>query len=344
VVSKSAVEAINKSPSPEMDSLLPLCWLRLGKLYFKVDQYPQAIAASEEAEKAYKRLNQLEGVARSHLQLAEVHRIRGNHSEATDLFTKAYEEFEVLGNSRDMSSCLRNLGIIHFENENYAEAVQAIMKAQDTCGPADLTCLIDCKRELGRVYREHNSSEAIKLLTDGRAHYLRYGPPFHAANCLYQKSIAHYLRRDYSQAERGLNQAYEEFKNLGNYAQMGFCIYHRAVLNGRRGLSLTELELFEESRRMFEEMENPRMVAFSFLGRARTSVALCRMDHAEEAYAQVLAWLEKPGDVARYKLEMQNVSNACNLEQRYPNFGWHVIPVAITVFCCLLFLRGMRRG
>jgi tetratricopeptide (TPR) repeat protein len=185
-----------------------------------------------------------------------------------------------------------------------------------------------------------NSTEAIKLLTDARAYYLLNGPPSHAAICLYQKSIAHYIRRDYSRAERDLIQAHEDFKNLKDYGQMGYCVYHRAVLNARRGFVLKALGLFEDSRRMFEEMDNPRMVAFSFLGKARMSSALCRVGDAEEACTQALVRLEKLGAVTRFQLQLQNISYACNLAL---TFGWYVVEV-VTVFCCELFLQWTRMG
>lgn len=344
-VPRRAVEAIRNSSSPATESLLPLCWLRLGKLHIKLDEYDQAINATQEAEKGYKQLNQLEGVAKSHYQLAEVNQIRGEHDQAAYLFTQAYEEFQVSGSFRDMASCLRGLGIVHFANDKYPEAVQAIMNARDICVPGDDTCLTDCKRELGRVYRKHNTTEAIKLLTEARAYYLLHGPLVHAAHCLYQKSIAHYRQKDYSQAERGLIEAYQDFKHLGNYAQMGYCIYHRAMLNSKRGFFLKALALFEQSRLMFEQMENPLMDTFSIVGKARIYAVLCRAGKAHNAYKQVLEELEKLGkDVTRFKWEMERISSMCGLQigWSYLIRQWYVWTITIVLFCWVLFLLRWR--
>jgi tetratricopeptide (TPR) repeat protein len=343
-VPRSAVEAIKKFPSPDTNLLLPLCWLRLGKLYIKVDQYSQAVHAMEEAEKGYKQLNQSEGVAKSRYQLAEVHRIRSNYSHAADLFMSAYKEFHAMGSSHDMSSCLRNLGIIHFANDEYPEAVQAIVNAQDTCTPEDDTCLVDCKRELGRVYRKRNTTQAIKLLTEARAYYLVYGPPVNAAMCLYQRSIAHYMQKKYTLADRGLIEAYEDFKHFKNYGQMGYCVYHRAMLNGRRGFLLKALELFEQSRCMFEQMGDPRMDGFSLIGKARIFAVLCRANEAKKIYMQALEKLEKQGaDVTRFEWEMQNRFGLCGLVGSRVTLDWYILTITITLFCCVLFLLSMRR-
>lgn len=347
-VPRRAVEAIRKFSSPEIDLLLPLCLLRLGTLYAKLDQYPQALDTLKEAEEGYKWLNQSEGVGKALYAIADVHRIRGDHSQATELIAQAYKEFEAIGSPRDISRCLRNLGIIYFANDSYQEAVQTMIDAQNACPSEDITCLNDCKRELGMVYRKENPAEAIRLLREARAYYLLHGFYISAAHCLYQQSIAHYRQKDYVLAERGLIEAYAEFKHLGDCGQMGYCVYHQGVLNAKRWFVFKALRLFEQSRAMFEHMENPLMDAFSLLNKARVSAALCRANDAQRFYRLALEKLEKlQRDTTVFKLEMQSISRLCMAITNPFTADWYVLIISIIIFCSILvssLVLYIRRG
>jgi hypothetical protein len=106
-----------------------------------------------------------------------------------------------------------------------------------------------------------------------------------------------YIRGDYGEAEVGLNEAYEEFKPLRNDAQMGYSVYHLAVMNRKRSPLRQALELYNRSGDMFRHMgnkpelvqndtTNPRMgneflVAISLECQAELYARLCRPDEAK---------------------------------------------------------------
>jgi tetratricopeptide (TPR) repeat protein len=291
-VAKRTIEAIKSHPSAETDVLLPLCWLRLGRLYSKLDKDPEGIDATEMAEKGYRRLNQLQEAAKSTLQLVGAYRLRGKSHKAIELIVKAYKD---LGDAMDtcgMSSCHRKLAIIHFESGRHAEAVQALAEAQALC-PQHHGCIMDTKHELGRIYRERDPSKAIELLTEAMDYYQLHGRSFKAAICLYQKSIAHLQRKDYDQADIGFNEAYEKFKCLKSSMQMAFCIYYQGQKHHRCGSFNKALELFERSKVMFEQMGSIGMVGFCLRNQGQVYAKLLRKENAVKAYGKALEYLRK---------------------------------------------------
>jgi tetratricopeptide (TPR) repeat protein len=112
-VPMSMVESIRSSPLPGTVQLLPLCWLHLRKIHFRLDEYTKAVDVMKKVEEGFKQLNQTEAIARTHIDLAEVRRINGHHEMAVDLYLQAYSKFETVGSSCDMSACLWGVGIVH---------------------------------------------------------------------------------------------------------------------------------------------------------------------------------------------------------------------------------------
>jgi tetratricopeptide (TPR) repeat protein len=315
-VAIKTADVVRDHESPELNLVSPLCWLQLGTLYYRLGDYPNAINASREAERGYNKSNQLDGVAQSLFRLAEIHRICGENANATHLFTQAYQVFKNTGNTRGMSSSLRGLSIIHFENYSYSEAIQAMTDAQNACLPQDRTCHMECKRELGRVHRERNTTEAIKQSMEARDYYLHHGPPVHATFSLYQLSIPLYIQQDYAQADVGLKEAYEEAKQQRNHAQMAFCFYHLGHLNYRQNFLREALEFYRHSKDMFEQMGNQGMTALSLEHQALVYARLCRKSAAGQVYREAFDMIKtlrgKEKHALRIKQGMQDISEMCN--------------------------------
>ncbi|PPQ75310.1 hypothetical protein CVT26_015290 [Gymnopilus dilepis] len=275
-----------------LDSLLPLALLRLGMLHFRLDNYPKATLAFEEAVDRYEKLGQLGPAAQARFQLAEIFRLRGRHERALHLYSEAYNQSQAVHDAHGMSACLRGKGIVYFQDNCFSVALEMVMMAQDECSSDDDTCIADCERELGRLYRDKNQTESIRLLTKARNFYLIHGPPRNAAIALYQKSIAQYLQGDYHWAEVGLDDAYQEFKALRNDAQMGFCVFHKAKMNQMRGTYRHALELYSQSESMFQHMENKFMAGLSLDGQAELYAKLCQPGKARQAYSSARGLLK----------------------------------------------------
>ena len=104
------------------------------------------------------------------------------------------------------------------------------------------------------------------------------------------------MRGNYGEAEVGLKEAYEDFKPLRNDAQMGYSIYHLAVMNRKRGSLRQALELYNRAGYMFEHMGSrpeliqndttPSRMGDESLGcQAELYARLCRPEEAKLAYS-----------------------------------------------------------
>ena len=212
-VPKKTLELIRTyQPLRGADSWLPLALLRLGTVHYRLNDFPKAIEALQEAVGLYEKLNDLSWAARAQSLLADIARLRGEHAVAFKLFSEAYKRFEDVNDARHMAACLRGTGTTYFLVNRRSEALDMILAAQKTCSPEDYTCITDCERELGRIYRVDNHTESIRLSAKARDYYLIHGPQRHASIALYQKSVALYLQGDYNEAEVGLNDALQEFR------------------------------------------------------------------------------------------------------------------------------------
>ena len=167
-VPKKTLELIRNQPLRGTDSWLPLALLRLEIVHLRLNDFPNAIEVLQEAVGLYEKLNHLSWAAQAQLLLAEVARLRGEHSVAFQLYSEAYKRFEDVNDTRHMAACLRGTGITYFQVNRLSEALQMNSAAQKTYSPDDYTCITDCERDLGRIYCVHNHTESIRLSTKAR--------------------------------------------------------------------------------------------------------------------------------------------------------------------------------
>jgi tetratricopeptide (TPR) repeat protein len=376
-IPKRTVELIRKQPSLTRDSLLPLPLLRLGTLYFRLDNYPKAIEAWEEAIDRYETLGQLNGAAQAQLQLAEIYRLQHEHNRTHQLYSEALKWFEVYKQiddkegSRGVAACLRGAGIAFFLEDDYSYAVEMIVAARNTCLPDDHTCIADSERDLGRVYRDRNTMESIRLLTKAREYYKIHGPRGDAAIVLYHKSIALYLRGDDGEAEVGLNEAYEEFKPLRNDARVFYSLYYLAMMNCQRGSLSQALERINRAGDMIDHMRSNNefmrfgamildrrtdigfMDAISLECRGGIYATLCQPDKAKRAYSSARAILENIEGIERtathrrLDIQVQNIPDKCEAYE-VPSL-WRDVLITLFFACVILcsvhiYRRWRRRG
>ena len=347
-VPKKTLELIRNQPMRGADSWLPLALLRLGTVHFRLDDFTKAVEALQEAVNLYEKLNHLSSAAQVQLQLAEIARLRGEHIVAFQLYSEAYKRFEDVDDARHMAACLRGKGITHFQANHSEEAEEMISAAQKTCLSDDYTCITDCERELGRIYRAYNHTESIRLSAKARDYYLIHGPQRHASIALYQKSVALYLQGNYNEAEVGLNVAFQEFKSLRNDGQMGYCVFHLAELNQRRRTYRDGLELYHRSKTMFEHMPgNQYMVGISLKGQAELYAKLCEPDKAKQVYNSAHTILKELDAIegAAVADAIKNVDDMCDVALWCRTKIFKPLHLFLTcmVLCSLLVRRRWRQ-
>ena len=340
-VPKKTLELIRNQPLRGADSRLPLALLRLGTIYLRLDDFPKAIEALQEAVDLYEKLNHLSWAAQAQLLLADIARLGGQHSVAFQLYSEAYKRFEDVDDARHMAACLLGTGFTYFQVNRLSEALQMNSAAQKTCSPDDYACITDCERELGRIYRTHNQTESIRLSAKARDYYLIHGPQRHASIALYQKSIALYMQGDYNEAEVGLNDAFQEFKSLRNDGHMGYCVFHLAEMNRMRGTYRNGLELYHRSETMFEHMPgNKYMVGVSLRAQANVYAKLCQPDKARRVYNSAHILLKELNAIEEAKVanDIQSINDKCEpaIWRRNMIFKHLPLVLACMVLCSLL--------
>jgi tetratricopeptide (TPR) repeat protein len=353
-IAKKTVELIRNQASPTTESLLPLSLLRLGKLYVRLDNYPKATEALEEAVHRYEQLGQMNEAAQGQVQLAKMSRLQNENTRALQLLSLAYKRFKDTADAGGMSTSLRGIGLVYFVEDRYSDALDMIMEAQKMCLPDDHICIADSQLDLGRVYRGHNPTESIRQSVKARRYYLLHGPRRDASNALYQTSIALYMRGDYDEAEVGLNEAYEELRSFRNDAQMGYSVFHLAEMNRLRGHDRDALDLYNRSANIFEHMGNTSellqndtrlmgnkfMVAISLNCEAEMYARLCQPDKAKQVYDRACALLgrqEKTPPDWRFNPDMPNMCKATMLH--HPVF--HILASLLII---LVFSYPRRRA
>jgi len=347
-VPKKTLELIRNKPLSGADSWLPLALLRLGTVHFRLNDFPKAIEALQEAVDLSEERNQSSWAAQAQFLLADIARLRGENSVAFQLFSEAYKRFEDVDDARHMAACLRGTGITYFLADRLSEALQMISAAQKPCSPNDFTCITVCGRELERTYRYSiNYTESIRLSANARDYYLIHGPRRHASIALYQKSIALYMQGDYNEAEVGLNDAFQEFKILRNDGQMGYCVFHLAEMNKMRGTYRNGLELYHRSETMFEHQGNKFMVGLSLRGQAELYAKLCQPDKARQVYNSAHTLLKKLDAIRKATVakDIQNIDDMCELAIWCRTVIFKHLPLflACMVLCLLLVRRRWRR-
>ena len=162
----------------------------------------------------------------------------------------------------------------------------------------------------------------------------------------------------YGEAEVGLNEAYEEFKPFRNDAQMGYSVYHLAMMNRKRGSLRQALELYNCSGDMFEHMRNRSelgnefMVALSLECQGELYTRLCQPDEAKLAYIRARALLANIGGreitTTHCSLDIQIIPDMC--ESKFAIWRDVTLQFFIILFlasmaiCSLCIRRRWRRG
>ncbi|KAH9481092.1 hypothetical protein JR316_0005611 [Psilocybe cubensis] len=260
----------------------PLALLHLGKLQSRLSRYGESKKTFNQLLQHCNPVEHRSRTAEAEFELAQIYRIQGDHEKALELFYNVYSRSG--DEARRRAAAQRGIAIVHFDANNIAEALEALNKSKRIFPESDQACQADYKLGVGRIHRNHDQTLSISLLSEARDYYTEHGPRREAAITLYQKSIAQYLKGEFDDAERGLNDAFDEFRPLRNDAQMGYCVYHLALLNMKRRRLRDALSLFRRAEKMFAHMDNKLMVGLSLKGQGDVLTSLFRIQEAANAY------------------------------------------------------------
>jgi tetratricopeptide (TPR) repeat protein len=289
-----AIDAINAHPSPELNRLMPLCLLKLGRLLSRLDRYHEAIPTLKRAEERYQNIGDWQGVAECHLMLAYIYRLLGMFQSAQRSATMAQKWFNTAGNSLGVSRALQSRARVHAGQGQVMEANIDINEAQRICMTlGDRSCAHECLRIRGIICTKLGKyDEAIALFTETQTYYLALGSRFQAAISLQNLGIAYYLQGAYNQADAALTESYDSLKALGNRGAMAWGLYFLGELGRIRGNPEEAMAFFHRAMLEFEEMGNAHEIANCLAGQARVSAANGQLEKAQDLFRNALDVLE----------------------------------------------------
>jgi tetratricopeptide (TPR) repeat protein len=185
---------LNASASEELDALRPVVQARRATVLRSLQFFDQAIDASSEASRGFRRLGNLEEVIKQILMMASIWSRIGEFGVALELCNEASELSDLVDNDRLRASVESNRGIAlgrlgryREESEAARTALTIMQKLGDRRGSAVASLNLGaCYSNLGMF------GEALPLLIESRRTLLSLGymmPSFAAANGLIEAYI-----------------------------------------------------------------------------------------------------------------------------------------------------------
>ena len=286
-----AIGLIRKHPSPELDSLMPHCLLRLGMLFRRVDEFPRAVSNLNQAKEGFESLGDRGRTAECCLELAAVYMLLAKYPEAVDLLHIARDHFEAIDDQRGISDYLSVLGRVYHKQGYFTKASAVLIESQDICTTLGDRARVALRAHyLGIVYRTQGKlDESIKALDEAGAYFTTtFVAPYYVAENIYNHGVVYYLQQRYDQSDDALARAYDRFKLLGNHGMMTWCLFHQGELNLRRGRLEQASELFGMAKSKFEKMRWAQSIIDSLLGEARVFAALHQVADVHKSCSEAL--------------------------------------------------------
>jgi CHAT domain-containing protein/tetratricopeptide (TPR) repeat protein len=178
--------------------------------------------------------------------------------QALRLYTRAYEEFQQVGEPSDIAIALRNIAVCRISLNQFSLALKTYYEARRYSSEHDMPLLVaECDYNIAYLfYLRGQYTAAMKLYEVAREHCERVGDRYHMALCdldgselylelnLITKSIE--LAKRASSSFRALRMRYEAAKALTNLA----------VATAERGEHERAVQLLVRARNLFERERN----------------------------------------------------------------------------------------
>jgi signal transduction histidine kinase len=213
------------------------CALRMGNIYYDMANFSEAYFYFMQSLNAYEREENQLGIARMENNLGNVSHDMGRIDEAEKHYLNAYNIYRENGILTEEFGALGNIGMIHYENQQYDSALTYFQKVMDQLNPDSLKSSTE-QHILSGVY--NNTA-------------LTYGE-------LGERALAlDYFRKALGLAQRtnDLYNAGSVYVNIGSlYGEMknqdsALYYLHRALrIAQQRGYRSLELEVYEELARL----------------------------------------------------------------------------------------------
>lgn len=208
-----------------------------------------------EAERMRKsKPNDVQYNAKVFQQLGEIQWMQNNNSEATEMFTKAKNQFESIEDQLGAVQCLESMGNIQRLQSNYNEATAMLTSAKEQFESiGDQLGAAQCLQNLGDIQRmQANYSEATEMLTRAKEQFEGLGGQRGAAQCLRSLGDIQRMQDNYSEACAMLTQAKEQFERIGDQLGAAQCLQRLGDIQWILGNYSEANDMLSRAKEQFE--------------------------------------------------------------------------------------------
>jgi two-component system, NarL family, sensor histidine kinase UhpB len=265
---KYSNEAMHLSEKLNFEKGKAMALINMGVVEFYQGNYPEAHKLYSDALAISQKIKDRKLIAKCNNNIGLVFTYQRNYSEALKKHEIALNIYRETNDSDGIGSSYNNLGIIYEEQGNYMEAIKSysgLLKIAEAKG--DKKSVADALFNIGNVYSlQETFADAIKNHFQALKVYQEIGHKQNIALCYiglansYQVLDSLILAKDYSQ------KAFEILEAIGNKVTAAEAKALNAHVNSRLGNYSEALDTFNETLKLFNEIEDTLDISATYRG------------------------------------------------------------------------------
>lgn len=228
-----------------------------------LSRYDQAFDWAQRAHEIFARHGARLHMARLDTNMANILYRQDRFEEALELYRRALVVFSEIGNPQDVAIALKNMATCQISLTEFRDALATYRRAREVCVENQMPLLVaEADYNIAYLYYLRGEyTRAIELYRATREHCHELGDTYHQGLCDLDQSEM-YLELNLSEEGGYLaKRAYETFRQLGMGYEMAKAMANIAIAASHHGDSALALELFRDSRDLFEQEHNLAWIA-----------------------------------------------------------------------------------
>ncbi len=221
-------------------------------------EYDRAFAAAQRAESCFRELGDSLRLARLQINIGNIFHRQDRFSEALVRYEKAYEELSPDKDAEGIASALHNIAVSLISLNDFHRALDTYKKAREFCQSHAMPLAV-AQADYNIAYLHYLRGEyslAIEMLRATRENCEKAGDPYHAALCYLDLSEIYLELTLSEEAGETAQEAHTRFERLGMGYESAKALANLAISFGQQGKAFRALELFAQSRAIFEREKN----------------------------------------------------------------------------------------
>ena len=217
----------------------------LGNVAYYQDDYETGLKHLDDAELIFKTTQNKKGLGYVYNTKGEILTIEGRYSDALPALFEGLKYFEEGKDSIGISKVDINIGLIHYYQKNYAEAIKYFNQVYTT---GDASRKGDASLGLGRVYVDQNNyAEAKKYLLYANEIGVKNNDNYIISDCMLLLGKVDVFYGDKEEAEKKFLRSLEINTELENYQGVCICANQLGLLRLNNGQTKEAIEYFRQA-------------------------------------------------------------------------------------------------